>query len=114
MPLFAPQPWRHTAYARRPRILTRAGVVTITGFRLIGRYGAPVTSASITAVIRKTAPASETAPDKVVTGLSPDGSGILPDISLAGVQANANPVWLTLMDEATGKGTTVRVTPIVT
>lgn len=115
MPLYAPQPWRHTAHARRMRILTRAVVVTITGFRLIDKLGAPVASASgITAEIRKEVPSTETAPDKVSVSLTTNGSGILADIVINSVQSNANPVWLTLKQDSSGKGTTVKVTPTVT
>lgn len=116
MPLYAAQPWRYTAYARRPRILTKVIVVTITGFRLIDKFGAAVASASgITALVHKQVPSSLTAPDKRVASVTTDGSGVLADIGISDVQSNADPVWLTLMLEGSpAKGTTVKVTPTVT
>lgn len=115
MPLFAPQPWNYTAYARRRRIFSKPIVVTITGFRLIDKFNAAVASASgITALIYKTVPSSAVAPDKVVTGVSTNGSGALSDIDISDIQSTNAAVWLVLLLEGSpAKGTTVKVTPTV-
>lgn len=95
---------------------TDASSVTITGIRLISKAGSSWNNeGGITAVIYKSTPSSAVAPDKVVTGLSTNSSGVLDDIDISDIQATNDAIWLTLMKAGTpSKGTTVRITPTVT
>jgi len=87
-----------------------SAVITQTLVNLAGANQASVTS--ITGLIYKSLPSSATAPDKVATNLSTDGSGVLSwDITGLSLTSGST-VWLFLgKDGATPLGTGIRLTP---
>jgi hypothetical protein len=89
--------------------------VKISGYRLITRSGAAQASISgITALIYKAVPSTAVAPDKVITGVSTNGSGTMSDLDISSIQGTNAAVFVVLMkDGAPFKGGVFKVTPTV-
>lgn len=106
MSLFAPQPWNYQA--RRRRVLSKTVVATITE-QLIAKNGAAqVSLTGITIFVYRNVPSALTAPDKIFTSASTDGSGNLnlgvTDLSLA----SGDPVWMVAMKDGSPALATAR------
>lgn len=107
MPLFAPQPWNRQVHARRV-VFSKTVVATIAE-PLITKGGAAQASVTgITLFVYRNIPTGLTAPDKIFTSASTDGSGNLnldiTDLSLS----SGTPVWIVAMKDGSPAWATAR------